>query len=133
MELFDILKAFFSDKKWQDVTKQEKAKNFFMINRIMSISLPLQANAFNNTKIDPVSVIDFWKFTLNTKYKTPPGWFFTSTNKKEKKKEYAPKGEVLDLIRSKFEISNREIKELLRYYPKEFKNFCESIEEQIAG
>ena len=87
MELFDILKAFFSDKKWQDVTKQEKAKNFFMINRIMSISLPLQANAFNNTKIDPVSVIDFWKFTLNTKYKTPPGWFFTSTNKKEKKKE----------------------------------------------
>jgi hypothetical protein len=133
MELFDILKAFFSDKKWQDVTKQEKAKNFFMINRIMSISLPLQANAFNNTKIDPVSVIDFWKFTLNTKYKTPPGWFFTSTNKKEKKKEYAPKEEVLDLIRSKFEISNREIKELLRYYPKEFKSFCESIEEQIAG
>jgi hypothetical protein len=99
----------------------------------MSISLPLQANAFNNTKIDPVSVIDFWKFTLNTKYKTPPGWFFTSTNKKEKKKEYAPKEEVLDLIRSKFEISNREIKELLRYYPKEFKSFCESIEEQIAG
>ena len=119
MELFDILKAFFSDKKWQDVTKQEKSKNFFMINRIMSISLPLQANAFNNTKIDPVSVIDFWKFTL--------------TNKKEKKKVYAPKEEVLDLIRSKFEISNREIKELLRYYPKEFKNFCESIEEQIAG
>ncbi len=132
MELFDILKAFFSDKKWQDVTKQDKAKNFFMINRIMSISLPLQANAFNNTKIDPVSAIDYWKNTLNTKYKTTPGWFFTSTNKKEKKKEYTPKEEVVELICSKFEISNREIKELLRYYPKEFKNFCESIEEQIA-
>lgn len=132
MELFDILKAFFSDKNWQDVTKQEKAKNFFMINRIMSISLPLQANAFNNTKIDPVSVIDFWKFTLNTKYKTPPLWFFTKSNKKEKKKEYTPKEEVSDLIRFKFEISNREIKELLYYYPIDFKKFCESIEEQIA-
>lgn len=132
MELFDVLKAFFSEKKWQDVTKQDKARNFFMINRIMSISFPLQANAFNNTKIDPVSVVDYWKSTLNSKYKTPPGWFFTSTNKKEKKKDYVPKEEVSDFIRARFEISNREIKELLKYYPKEFKNFCESIEEQIA-
>ena len=133
MSPYDILKAFFSEKDWNEVNRVEKSKNFFLINRTMSISFPLQANAFNNTKIDPVGVVDYWKNTLNSKYKTVPGWFFTSTNKKEKKKEYAPKEEVTDFIKTKFEISNREIKELQIYYPKEFKKFCESIEEQIAG
>lgn len=133
MELFDVLKAFFSPKTWTEVNKQDKSRNFFMINRIASIAFPLQANAFNNTKVDPVSVVDYWKNTLNSKYKTAPGWFFTSTNKKERKKEYAPKEEVADFIKSKFEISNREIKELQLYYPKEFKKFCDSIEDQIAG
>lgn len=132
MELFDILKAFFSEKDWGEVTKHDKSRNFFMINRIMSISFPLQANAFNNTKIDPVPVIDFWKSTLNQKYKATPGWFFTSTKKKEKKEVFIPSEEVSSFIKSKYEISDREIKELCQYYPKEFKSFCKSIEDLLS-
>jgi hypothetical protein len=132
MDLFDILKSFFSEKDWQEVSKHDKSRNFFMINRIMSISFPLQANAFNNTKVDPVPVIDFWKSTLNQKYKATPGWFFTSTKKKEKKEIFIPSEEVSDLIKTKYEISDREIKELCQYYPKEFKSFCKSIEDLIS-
>jgi hypothetical protein len=132
MDLFDILKSFFSEKDWQEVSKHDKSRNFFMINRIMSISFPLQANAFNNTKVDPVPVIDFWKSTLNQKYKATPGWFFTSTKKKEKKEIFIPSEEVSDLIKTKYEISDREIKELSQYYPKEFKFFCKSIEDLIS-
>ena len=86
MDLFDIIKSFTSQKAWENVSKADKQRNLFMINRIMSIQFPLQANAFNNTKIDPVSVVDYWKEALSTKYKAPPGWFFTSTKKKEKSK-----------------------------------------------
>jgi hypothetical protein len=132
MELFDILKAFFSDKKWEDVSKIDKSRNFFMINRIMSITFPLQAQAFNNTKIDPSPVVDFWKTTLNRSYKTPPGWFFTATTKKEKIKNFSPSENAANFIRSKYEISNREIAELGKYFPKEFKEFSKGIEELLG-
>ena len=132
MELFDILKAFFSEKQWEDVSKIDKSRNFFMINRMMSIFFPLQANAFNNTKIDPVPVIDFWKTTLNRSYKTPPGWFFTATKKKEKIKNFAPSEEAANFIKSRYEISNREIVELGKYFPKEFKEFSKGIEELLG-
>ena len=132
MELFDILKAFFDDKKWEDVSTHDKARNYFMINRIMCTAFPLQANAFNHTKIDPASVVNYWKEILNKKYKTPPGWFYTSTNKKEKSKKYMPSEEVLLFVRDKYEVSTREIKELLDYYPSDFKKFCQSIEDLIS-
>lgn len=132
MELFDVLKSFFSEKNWEEVTKHDKSRNFFMINRIMSISFPLQANAFNNTKIDPIPVIDFWKTSLNQKYKAVPGWFFTSTKKAEKKEVFNPSQEVSSFIKTKYEISDREIKELSQYYPKEFKSFCKSIEDLLS-
>jgi hypothetical protein len=132
MELFDILKAFFSEKKWEDVSKVDKSRNFFMINRMMSISFPLQAQAFNNTKIDPVPVVDFWKTTLNRSYKTPPGWFFTPTAKKEKIKNFLPSENAANFIKNKYEISNREIAELGKYFPKEFKEFSKGIEELLG-
>jgi hypothetical protein len=132
MELFDILKCFFTQKKWDEVSKIDKGKNFFMINRIMSISFPLQANAFNNTKIDPVSVIDYWRSTLNIKYKTVPGWFYTATIKRDKVKNFTPPEDVAEIVKAKYEISNREIAELSKFYPKEFKDFCKSISEQIG-
>lgn len=132
MELFDILKAFFSEKQWGEVSKIDKSRNFFMINRMMSIFFPLQANAFNNTKIDPVPVIDFWKTTLNRSYKTTPGWFFTTTKKKEKIKNFAPSEEAANFIKSRYEISNREIAELGKYFPKEFKEFSKGIEELVG-
>lgn len=132
MELFDLLKSFFNQSKWEEASSHDKAKNFFMVNRIMSISFPLQSNAFNNTKIDPASVVEFWRSTLNQKYKAVPGWFFTSTNKKEKKDIFIPGEEVSSFIKSKYEISDRELKELYQFYPKEFKLFCKSIEDLLT-
>jgi hypothetical protein len=132
MELFDILKAFFNDKKWEEVSNHDKARNYFMINRLMSIASPLHANAFNHTKIDPVSVVNYWKETLNKKYSSAPGWFFTPSNKKDKSKKYSPNESVQDFILNKYEISSREIKELGDYFPKEFKKFCDTIEEMIS-
>ena len=127
MEAFEILKAFFSNKKWEEVNNQDKARGFFMINRIMAISFPLQANALNHTKIDTVAAVNYWRSTILLKYKSTPGWFFTSSIKKDKIKEYNPPDEVSYFIKNKYEISEREIAELSKYYPKEFKKYCDTI------
>ena len=46
MELFDVVKKIFEKKeaKWAEVAKVDKSRNFFMLNRIMSIQFPVQAN-----------------------------------------------------------------------------------------
>ena len=98
MELFDILKAFFNKKNWEDVSNHDKARNFFMINRIMGIAFPLQANAFNSTKIDPVSVVNYWKETLNTKYKAPPGWFLPPHKRKKNPSIFPQRKRFLNLL-----------------------------------
>ena len=73
MDLFDIIKSFTSQKAWENVSKADKQRNLFMINRIMSIQFPLQANAFNNTKIDPnpLSISGEHSLLQNTKHLQP--------------------------------------------------------------
>jgi hypothetical protein len=57
-----------------------------MINRIMSINFPVQANQFNHLKINPSSSVDWWHGTLINLYTKPPYWIYTKTKKKESQK-----------------------------------------------
>jgi len=133
MELFDIIKALFkSDNEWSKVSKIDKSRNFFMINRIMSIQHPLQANMLNNIKIDSVSAVEWWRFMMRKLYKTTPKWIYTSTIKKEsEKKDKEYKAETLDLIREKYEVSNRELETTKKFFPKKFDEWIRSIEEHL--
>jgi len=129
---FDIIKSFYS-KSWNKINDRDKSRNLFMINRICSIAYPLQANSFNNIKINPDKVVDFWKVFITSKHKTVPPWIWTKTQKKEKdekKKEY--KEEVINFIKDRYQISNREIEELKTFYPTKFNNFYKEIETLIS-
>ena len=133
MELFDIIKSFNNEKEWIKVTNSEKSKNLFMINRIMCVMHPLQSQGFNHIKIDPVETVNWWKSMISKKYSTTPGFIYTSLARKEKKtlKKEIPK-EVIKVICEKFEISTREIKDLMEFYPKEFEKYCISVKEMIS-
>ena len=74
MELFDIVKNIFSKNKrsWDSVGKNDKVRNFFMINRIMSIQFPVQANQFNKMRVTPHFVVDWWRDTLSNRFSKPP-------------------------------------------------------------
>jgi hypothetical protein len=88
MDLFDVIKTIFKKgKAWDEVGKNDKVKNFFMINRIMSVQFPVQANQFNHTKVSPRPVIDWWHDTMSNYYSKTPPWIFTKTKKKEGKDE----------------------------------------------
>lgn len=136
MELFDIIKTIFkSDKDWKNVGRNDKVRNFFMINRIMSIQFPVQANQFNHIRISQKPVIDWWHNTLSSYYSKQPPWIFTSTKKKPKINE--PKiAEAYDqaelLVIEKYEISKREIADLKEFYPEKYHSWIKSINEQIG-
>lgn len=129
---FNIINSFFNNK-WEEISDSDKSRNFFMINRICSIQFPIQANYFNNIKISPSSAIDFWKVLLSNKYKSCPKWTWTKTNKKQKEvKSMTYKPEVLDFIKERYQISNREIEELGDFFPEKFKKFYQEIEDLLS-
>ena len=136
MELFDIVKAVFKpEKDWKKVGRNDKVRNFFMINRIMSIQFPTQANQFNHTKISPRPVIDWWHNTLSSHYSEQPGWIFTSTKKKAKIEEQKPVDvyeNAEELVMKKFEISRRELSDIKRFFPQRYQEWMKSINDQLG-
>lgn len=136
MELFDIVKTIFKPKKdWDKVSRNDKTRNFFMLNRIMSIQFPIQANQFNHTKISPRPVADWWHSTLSNHYTKMPSWIFTKTKKSGDKKnaikDLDVDPEVEKFIREKFKISNRELADLKKFYPSKYQEWTDSIADQI--
>lgn len=129
---FDIIKSFYS-KSWDKISDRDKSRNLFMINRICSIAYPLQANSFNNIKIQGDKVVDFWKIFIRHHSKNVPSWIWTKTLKKEKEKEKNEhKEDVINFIKEKYDISNREIEELKKFFPSKFNAFYKEIETLIS-
>lgn len=138
MDLFDVVKKIFDKKEssWNSVSQIDKSRNFFMINRIMSIQFPVQANLFNHTKVTPTNVIDWWRNNLCTRYTQTPKWIFTKTKKKDKKEKEKPEvveiEEVEKFIRERFEISKRDIDQLKSFYPHRYNEWVKDISLQIG-
>ncbi len=84
MELFDVVKAVFSKSEWKNVSRYDKDRNFFMINRFISIGLPKQASMFNSKYIPKEHVLDYWNRQLSKLYSTIPQWIFTKGQKASK-------------------------------------------------
>jgi len=136
MELFDIIKNIFNQKEdvWKNVSKNDKSRNFFMINRIMSIQFPMQAHQFNKLKVSPPYVVDWWRNTLNTRFTKVPTWIYTKTQKSEKSKKNISEVNQLteDFIREKFQITKRDLVYLKTFYPDRYVKWIEDLSEQLG-
>jgi len=139
MELFDIIKRIFdkNSSTWGEIPKNDKVRNFFMVNRIMAIQFPVQANQFNKLRVTPNQVVDWWHDTLSSKFTRPPGWVYTRTEKSGSKKTEKSSSvknfeEAEIFVCNKFEISMREIKQLKSFYPDKYEDWMESVSRQIG-
>jgi hypothetical protein len=137
MDLFDVVKNMFSSdkKKWDSVLKIEKNRNFFMINRIMSIQYPIQSNLFNKTKITPNRVVDWWHGNLSRQYGKPPKWIFTTTKKEGKKtikKDDSDFKEAESLICLKFNVSMRDLNQIKSFYPDKYSDWMKDVKDQMG-
>lgn len=136
MQLFELTKILFSSPtQWASVSRGDKKKNHFMVNRLMSIQYPLQAQAFNNLKINPVSTLDSWQKFLSKMYNKVPYWMYTKGAKKkkeEKQKKLNIKESTILLYAKKNNLDLKSVRDSIKFFPtemsKELKRF-----EKITG
>jgi hypothetical protein len=133
MELFDIVKNVFNKKGWEKVTSLDKSRNFFMINRIMSIQFPIQANQFNRSKINPIPVIDWWHEAMSGYFKAVPSWIYTKTKKGEKKVKEENFEDAERFVCERLMISRRELSDLKNFFPDKYSQWISSVDSQIKG
>ena len=89
-ELIDVFNAMIKRGNWEEITVEEKEKNFFIFNRYFSKRYPDQAQLLNLKNIDKVVGMELWyQFMKNEPY---PKFFFSKSDTKDKsgltKKEY---------------------------------------------
>ncbi len=120
--LFDTLNALFSNKEYiSSLTKESIKQNIFMINRRIAIKFPLQAQVFNNNKVNPVDVLKFWSDFLYTGSR-PPGWIYTAGAVKSQAKKDAKKEISTALLKqycSRYHISMKDMETALKFFPEE--------------
>ena len=104
MEIFEITKVIFEQpNRWVEVSNLDKKRYFFILNRRFSIAHPLQAQALQHLKIDPVEVMDFWFRFLSKKYDKTPFWMYIKGVKKQEEEK-----------QKKISVSKEAMKEYMR-------------------
>jgi hypothetical protein len=121
-ELTDIYNSlFFKRASYKDIPIEDKEKNFFIINRLLSKEYPLQANLLNNKIVDKGLSLDIWFLFLKDK-KTPRNFW----NKSKKLKEELPKKES-DFLKDNYHLTTDDISFLNKYYPKQIKELLKDF------
>ena len=137
MNLFDIIKIIFTSKRVYDeeVTRGDKKKNFFMINRRFAINYPAQANALNHIRIEQDHAVDIWQSFLSKKYSKPPYWIYAKGIKKAKQTQQE-KRKIKDSVIYEYARINKldvkSVKDALELFPdesyKELKKFEKTLD-----
>jgi len=119
--LFDITKIIFEKpNEYSDISKGEKKKHFFMIQRRFAIQFPTQANMLQHLQINQVAVIDFWQAFMRKQYKRTPSWMFTkgiAKNKIIKEKKTKVSEALITEYAKKMEIDRKSVVDGLKFYP----------------
>jgi len=122
-EFFDIIKIIFTDPiKYKTISKGEKQKNYFILNRRFAIQFPMETNALQHLKINQSAVIDFWQTFLRKKYTFVPGWMYTKGVKKTqdiKEKKLTVSNELIREYCKYFKIDSKSVRDALEFFEKE--------------
>lgn len=138
MELFELTKIMFEKpEEYDSVTPGDKRKHFFMINRRMAIQYPEHAQALQRTKIDEVSVIDFWQRYLLKQHKgRTPGWMFVTgvkKNQEQKEKKLNVKDSLIKEFAIKFGYDLKSVREAIETFPEEMKKELQNFQKIIES
>lgn len=137
IQLFDYTKLMFvaDEKKWKEVTTLDKSRNFFMMNRFLSIKYPVQVAVLSHLKINAAATADYWHATMSKLYKTTPSWIYAKTKKKEKeaKKREGLSDEMIKWYCQKEEISRKEFEFTCKTFGEDFLEELRSMEKVLKG
>jgi hypothetical protein len=137
IQLFDYIKIVFSndEKAWREIKDIDKSRNFFMLNRFMSIKFPVQAAALSHYKIDAPGVSDYWHRTMSNLFKSTPNWVYAKTKKKneESKKIDLPSDEMIKWFCEKNEMSRAEFYQNVNFFGDAFLKEIKSLEKILKS
>jgi hypothetical protein len=134
-KLFDFVKILFTKPNdYKKIKQHNKKRHQFMINRFFAIKYPENANAFNLNGINGAQVVEAWSLVAR-RFTNVPTWIYTKTKKAKKDpkktKEYIPSDKALEVYMQRYDIGKREIEEMKRFAPNEFKSELQNIEKSI--
>lgn len=133
MELFDFIKTIFKPAEYAKVKQYEKGKFYFMLNRFMSISFPLQAQAFNHVKVSQPEAVDYWQSQMAKLYTRSPDWMFTKTGKKANKKKISwPSEAAVSYYLRRHNMSKRELQDAVKMFGDEALEPIFRLEKSLA-
>jgi hypothetical protein len=136
IQLFDYVKLVFSkSQKWEEIKDTDKARNFFMLNRFVSIKFPVQANALSHYRVDPSAVSDYWHRTLSSLFSDTPKWIYAKTKKKDdqEKKLDLPSQEMIRWYCEKHEMSRADFSQNVSFFGDEFLREIKSLEKVLKS
>jgi hypothetical protein len=137
IQLFDYIKLVFSrdEKSWKSLKNTDKSRNFFMLNRFMSIKYPVQANMLSHYKINPEAVSDYWHRNMSSLHSGTPVWVYAKTVKKKdvEKKLDLPSPEMIKWYCDQNEISKRDFDENVKFFGDNFLSDIRSLEKILKS
>jgi hypothetical protein len=124
-----------NEKDWKELKDTDKSRNFFMLNRFISIQYPVQCSFLCHYKIDPVSVSDHWHRSLSSKFSSTPKWIYAKTIKKkdQEKKLDLPSNEMIKWYCEKNEMSRKEFDQHLSFFGSKFLDEIKSLEKILRS
>lgn len=135
IDLFELTEIIFKDPaKYQDVSRGDKQKNYFMLNRRFAIQYPMQANVLQTLKINQAAVVDFWQFFLRKQYKYTPKWMYTKGVKKSvevKEKKQTVSNALIAEYSKYMQIDSKSLRDALEFYPTETLNELKEFEKML--
>jgi len=137
IQLFDYTKLVFSknEKEWEKLKDNDKARNFFMLNRFMSIKYPVQASILSHYKVDPVSVSDYWHRTMKNLYSSSPSWIYAKTKKRAdvEKKLDLPSNEMIKWYCEKNEMTRKDFDQTVKFHGEKFLAELKTLEKILKS
>lgn len=137
IQLFDYVKLVFSkdEKSWSTLNNTDKSRNFFMLNRFMSIKYPVQSNVLSHYRINPEAVSDYWHRTMSSLYGSTPKWIYAKTKKKndEAKKLDIPSPEMIRWYCERNEMSRKDFNEHIKFFGENFLSELKSMEKVLKS
>lgn len=137
IQLFDYTKLMFTanEKQWQEVKSPDKNRNFFMMNRFLSIKYPMQVSVLSHFRINSAAVADYWHSTLKKLYSSQPNWIYAKTKKKavEDKKKNLPSEAMVKWYCSKHEMSRSEYEDSIKFFGDDFLGEIRDLEKILKS
>lgn len=127
---YDFVKDIFTNpnKAYQEYTNKQKGNFYFIVNRIMSIKFPIEAQKLNQIGVDAIAVVDYWIAKIGGKrYSMVPKWVYTkfaSTNTQRKYKSLEFDKNVINYYLKKIQLPYNDFMQLLDEFDT---NFAEEI------